>query len=56
MKNIEQSFVDNLYNPNASGISILEQFLDLKKLDEINQFIDGIYCCQSIRIELSNQF
>ena len=40
MKNIEQSFVDNLYNPNASGISILEQFLDLKKLDEINQFIE----------------
>lgn len=39
MHNITKEFVDDLYNPQSSGISILKQFLDMNKLKEINQFI-----------------
>jgi hypothetical protein len=39
MTAITKKFVDNLYNPNESGISILEQYLDMTKLADINKFI-----------------
>jgi hypothetical protein len=40
MTTITKTFVDKLYNPNESGILILEQYLDMSKLSDINQFID----------------
>lgn len=36
---INQELVDTLYNPDASGLEILSQHIDLNKLKEINQFI-----------------
>lgn len=39
MKTITKAFVDTLYNPQQSGILILEQYLDIDKLSGINKFI-----------------
>jgi hypothetical protein len=36
---INQELVDTLYNPDASGLEILSQHIDLNKLKKINQFI-----------------
>lgn len=39
MTTITKAFVDTLYNPQQSGILILEQYLDMNKLSGINKFI-----------------
>lgn len=36
---IDQTFVDNLYNPKMSGITILKNALDSNKIQQINSFI-----------------
>lgn len=40
MNHINKEFVDNLYHPEKSGISILSQYINLEKLSEINKFIE----------------
>ncbi len=39
MTTVTKDLVHKLYNPSESGIEILEQFLDMSKLSEINKFI-----------------